>query len=72
MTRIEIYNRMKELGVKHYIMSAKMFSDEQNKYTWIESEWFQHCHYTDESFNNEISKLLKQGFNMFDVIHLHE
>ena len=69
MTRIEIYNRMKELGMKHYIMAAKRYSDEQEKYTSIETERMHKCHYDDDTFEAEIRKLTNQGFNFFDVIH---
>ena len=69
MTRIEIYNRMKELGMKHYIMAAKRYSDEKEKYTWIETERMQKCHYDDDTFEAEIRNLTNQGFNFFDVIH---
>ena len=72
MTRLEIYSKMKELGVKHYIVAAKRYSDEKGKYTWIETERMEKCHYNDDSFDNEIRKLTDQGFNFFDVIHLHD
>lgn len=71
MTRIEIYNRMKELGVKHYINSATMHSNYSSKKFTI-FDGFHKCHRTDESFEKEISNLTKRGYDYFDVIHLHE
>lgn len=72
MTRIEIYNKMKALGMKHYILAAKRYSDEKGRYTWIETERLHRCHYTDKSFDEEVSRLDRLGFNFIDAIHLHE
>ena len=72
MTRLEILNKMKELGVKHYIVAAKHYSNEKGKYTWIETERIHKCHYNDESFEEEVSRLEAQGYDFFDVIHNHE
>ena len=70
MTRIEKYNRMKELGVKHYIVSCCHLTEDGTK-SWFKDKGFISCHYTDEEFENEIARLERQGYNMFDVIHLH-
>ena len=71
MDRIEIYNRMKVLGIKHYILSATMYSNySDNRFTI--NDGFHKCHRTDESFDEEISILRNRGYNFFDVIHLHE
>lgn len=69
MTRIEIYNKMKELGMKHYILSASVIGY-NGKRGWTTDNLMK-CHYTDESFDKEISKLEAHGYNFFDVIHLH-
>ena len=70
MTRIEKYNRMKELGVKHYIVSCCHLTEDGQK-CWFKDSGFISCHYTDEEFEREIARLERQGYNMFDVIHLH-
>jgi len=70
MTRLEIYNKMKETGVKHYILSCCRMNEDGKKF-WHKSEGFHRCHYTDEEFDAEINFLEKQGYNYFDVIHLH-
>lgn len=70
MNRIEIYNRMQELGIKHYIVSATSHTP-SNKVFAFKTDGFHKCHHTDESFEAEIGYLTKQGFDFFDVIHLH-
>ena len=68
MTRVDIYNRMKELGIKHYINSAWVLID--GKIGWSTRN-LNRCHYKDETFEEEIKRLENQGYNFFDVIHLH-
>lgn len=70
MTRLEIYNRMKELGMKHYIVAICHITEEGKK-SWYTETDFHKCHYTDEEFDNEIDRLVRNGYNFFDVIHLH-
>lgn len=72
MTRVEIYNKMKELGIKHYINSASVLNPDSARFTWTIWEGFHKCHNTDESFDKEIELLERRGYNFFDVIHLHE
>lgn len=70
MTRTEIYNRMKDLGIKHYIVSVCHMNEDGKRY-WNRENGFHKCHYTDESFEQEIAYLESQKYNWFDVIHLH-
>lgn len=71
MSRIDIYNRMKELGMKHYIISAIMHSND-DKRVIVQTDGFNKCHFTHESFDKEVDGLLNKGYDQFDVIHLHE
>ena len=71
MTRIEIYNKMKKLGIKHYIVSCCHLTETGRK-TWYKTSGFEKCHQTDKSFEETICSLEKQGYNFFDVIHLHD
>ena len=70
MTRLEIYNKMKELGMKHYIVSC-CHMNSQGKKSWYMEQGFHKCHYTDDEFEKEINHLEERGYNFFDVIHLH-
>ena len=70
MTRIEIYNKAKELGIKHYIVSI-CHQNEDGRRFWWKDYGFDKCHYTDETFDQEIERLEAQGYNFFDVIHIH-
>lgn len=69
MSRIEIYKKAKQLGIKHYINSASVFDGKH--FGWVTNEGFAKCHYTDESFEEEIKRLESHGYNFFDVIHIH-
>ncbi len=69
MTRWEIRKKMKECGVKHYILAC-CHMNEDGKRFWWKTDGFHKCHYTDAEFDNEVKFLEKQGYNWFDVIHL--
>lgn len=70
MDRLDILAKMKKLGMKHYIVSICHLTAEGHK-TWWKDWGFEHCHYTEESFDAEIKRLERQGYNFFDVIHAH-
>jgi len=70
-SRIEIYNLMKEKGYKHFIVSASKI-DENGKTIQQTDSGFCHAHFDDDEFGWEISCLEENGYNMFDVIHMHE
>ena len=69
MNRIEIRNKMKEYGIKHYIVSCCHLTEDGRK-AWEITEGFHKCHYTEEEFDREIQYLEKRGYNFFDVIHV--
>lgn len=68
--RLEIYNSMKEKGIRHYIVTAYRM-DEHGRTSCRWDCGFRKCHETDDSFDREIEILRGRGFNYFDVIHLH-
>lgn len=71
MERNEILNKMREYGIKHYIVSATMESNWNSWYDKTITEGIDKCHWDDESFEKEIARLEHKGYFRFDVIHLH-
>ena len=72
MTRLEIYQQMQKLGIRHYILSATIHSRETDRRLLTITDGFHKCHRTDESFLKEIAVLQNRGYDFFDVIHLHD
>lgn len=72
MSSIEIYNRMRGLGIKHCIISASMHNYATGEITLTITDGFCKSHCTDESLEEEIAILKSRGFDSFEVIHLHE